>query len=617
MALNVDTTAGELSPAVHVQIHEEISRMEIANRCAELGGRASISSIREGIQTYVGLALRDPALAAKLVCDGNFLGFVNGFVGDQHGEEAVHAVREALVAYRACGLADAVTQELKNKLDRFTAENFTRPIADLTVDEISNKISTLTWGPCNYRWGPTFEPYRNYFLEIGSDVPEDLLKENLIKIVWASGEADKILMGEDVSLYVLNNLKRALESFSGISAVTPRQKLMIAQVFTDLYLGNALEAAQGSFEILQDGPLASYCFVLKHTNPYFSEEERQWIADTILRCRYPSPETLRAPLNFSDEAHGLESIASTIAVVNTLGSFFNLMWVAQVGCNVNRFAEDYYLGIDLANRLLQKRNPELEWLSSVEKRQHRKNCWQSFIRNYPKAYGEYEETDEETGWPTGKMVRYSNEGILLYRLGQLYPKAKENILRFFDERSMSDAPASFTNTPIMGAGLSKLQFLRIPGESDLLYRMHLTMDVCKTGTYAVAVGLLAEAPYAFSNATYAAGTLNWVRNYNWLMHQLWPEGITEIPITARHVFFDKKTKKLAEVEFNKLPPYEHTKWDLLSVDAELHGKAVNLKTLTSDPNAPDITFVPIRGDIFIDMGIMRSRGGYNVYIEEH
>jgi hypothetical protein len=302
--------------------------------------------------------------------------------------------------------------------------------------------------------------------------------------------------------------------------------------------------------------------------------------------------------------------------VNTLGSFSKEnTWVARVGCKVNRFAEDYYLGIDLANRLLQKRNPELSWLSSVEERQHRKYWWQSFISNYPKAYGEYEETDEETGQPTGKMVRYSNEGVVLYQLGQFYPKAKENILRFFDERSRSDAPVSFINTPVIGASLSKLQFTE--ASEPHTYRMQLTMDVCKSGAYGVAVGLLAEAPYTFSNETYAVGTLSWLRNYNWLMHQLWPEGITEIPITARHVFFDKNTKKLVEKEFNKLPPYEHTKWDLLSVDAELHGKAVNLKTLTSDPHAPDITFVPIRGDMLIDMGIMRSRGGYSVYIEEH
>ncbi|MDR0392871.1 MAG: hypothetical protein LBH52_01405 [Puniceicoccales bacterium] len=614
MAFNVDTTAGELPPAAHIQVQEEILQMEIANRCAELGGQASISSIREGIQTYVGLALKDPALTAKLVCDGHFLGFVNGFVGNQHGQEALHALREALVAYQACGLADAVTQELKNELERFTTENFTKPIADLTVDEILHKISTLPCGPYNHSWGPTFEPYRNCLRE--ANMPEDLLKENLIKIVWVSGEAKKILMGENVSQCVLENVKRTMESFGRIPEVTPKQKLMIAQVWTDLYVGNALESAQGSLEILQDYPLASYCFVLKHTNPYFSEEEKQWIADTILRCRYPNPETLRAPLSFANEAHSLESISSTIAVVNTLGSFFKLnTWVAQVGCEMSHFVEDYYLGIDLANRLLRKRNPDLEWLSSVEKRQHRKECWQSFIEYYPKAYGEYEETDEETGQPTGKMIRYSNEGVLLYRLGQFYPKAKENILRFFDERSRSDVPVSFINTPIIGASLSNLQFTK--ASEPHTYRMRLTMDVCKSGAYGVAIGLLAEASYTFSNETYAVGTLRQVRNYNWLMHQLWPEGITEVPITARHTFFDKNTKKLVEKEFNKLPPYEHTQWDRLSIDAELRGQSVNLKTLTRDRNAPDITFVPLRGDVLIDMGIIRSVGGYNVYIEEH
>jgi hypothetical protein len=391
---------------------------------------------------------------------------------------------------------------------------------------------------------------------------------------------------------------------------------MVLQVFTDLYVGNALEATQGSLEILQDGPLASYCFVQKYTNSYFSEEERQWIADTILRCRYLSPETLRAPLNFSDEAHSLESIASIVTTVNTLGVFLRhnpwIFWNIS-----DSLVSDYYLGIDLANKLLGKRNPELSWLSSVEKKQYRKEYWQSVVNTYPREkYFYLDIYDEETGWPTGQKEQYSNERNIFYQVDQIYPKATENILKFFNERATSDFPTSYTNIPVIGAKLSKLQLVRIPGES-ILYRMRLTMDVCKTGAYGVAVGLLAEAPYTFSNATYAAGTLNWVRHYNWLMHQLWPEGITEVPITAIHTFFDKNTKKLVEVEFNKLPPYEHTKWDQVSIDTELYGKAVNLKTLTSDPNAPDILFVPARGDSTMDMGLIRAIGGYSVTIEEH
>jgi hypothetical protein len=614
MAFNVDTTAGELPPAAHVRVQKEILQMEIANRCAELGGQASISSIREGIQTYVGLALKDPALAAKLVCNGHFLGFVNGFVGDQHGQEAVRTLREALTAYQACGLADAVVQELKNELDRFTLENFGKPTANLTVGEILKKISTIPSGYCHCPWGTTFEPYYDCLRE--ANMPEDLLKENLVKIVWLSSKSGKILMGENVVSHILENVKRTMESFGRIPEVTPRQKLMIAQVWTDLYVGNTLEATQGSFEILQDGPLASYCFVQRYTNPYFSEEEKQWIADAVLRCHYSNPETLRTPLSFANEARSLESIASTIVVVNTLGSFSKYnTWVAQVGCNMSHFVEDYYLGIDLANRLLKKRNPELKWLSSVYKRQHRKDRWPFFIEHYPKAYGEYEERDEETGQPTGKMVRYSNEGVLLYRLGQLYPKAKENILRFFDERSKSDAPVSFINTPVIGASLSNLRFLK--ASEPHTYRLRLFMDVCKASAYGVAVGLLAEAPYTFSNETYAVGTLRQLRNYNWLMSQLWPDGTTEVPITVRHTFFDKKTRQYVGKEFNKFPPYEHTKWDVLGVDAELYGKSVDLKALISDPNAPDITFVPLRGDVILDASIIRSVGGYNVHIEEH
>jgi hypothetical protein len=617
MAFNIDTAAGELPPA-QVQRHQEILRMEIANRCVELGGQASISSIREGIQTYVGLALKDPALVAKLVCDGHFLGFVNGFVGNQHSEEAVHALREALTAYQACSLADAVVQELKNELDRFTAENFGKPITDLTVDEILNKSHTIPVWPTNHPWNQTFEPYRDCFLGIGSDVPENLLKENLVKIIWLAGEAKKSLMGEAWTFYrVRENVKLILESLGTIPEITSKQKLMAVQVLTDLYVGNALEATKGSLEILQDYPLASCCFVQRYTNPYFSEGERQWIADTILRCKYLNPEILRTPLNFSDEAHSLESVASIVTIVNTLGSLSEKnQWVNAAKYDTGDLAADYYLGFDLATRLLRKRNPSLEWLSSVEERQHRKDQWQSFAERYPKEkYYYYTEYDNETGQSMGER-QGSREGIPLYEIGQRYPKSMENILRFLNAMATSSVPASFPNIPIVGANLSKLQFVKT-SEGAHVYRVAATMTVSKEHAYCIGVGLLAESPYTFSNETYAVGTLSWLRNYNWLMHQLWPEGITEIPIIVRHIFFDKDTKKLVEKEFNKLPPYEHTQWDRLSIDTELRGQSINLKTLTRDPNAPSINFVPFVNSYGGGMAVIRSVGGYSVHIEEH
>ncbi|MDR2396321.1 MAG: hypothetical protein LBD69_00435 [Puniceicoccales bacterium] len=617
MAFNVDTTIGELPPAAHVRVQEEISQMKIANRCAELGGQASISSIREGIQTYVGLALRDPALAAQLVCDGNFLGFVNGFVGDKHGEEAVHAMMGALVAYQACGLANTVVQELKNELDRFTLENFGNPTANLTADEVLNKSRTIpSWIP-NVLWRDTFEPYRDYFREI-ADVPENLLKENLVKIIWLAGEAGKSLIGEAWTFYRIHeNVKLILEALGTIPEITSRQKLMAVQVLTDLYLGNAFEAAKGSLEILQDGPLASCCFVQRYTNPYFSEEERQWIVDTILRCKYLDPSILRTPLNFSDEVHSLESVASIVTIVNTLGSLsIENQWVNAAELRTGDLAEDYYLGFDLATRLLRKRNPSLEWVSSVKERQHRKDRWQSFAKHYPKEkYYYYTEYDDETGQPMGEK-QGSNEMIPLYQIGQRYPKSMENILRFLNAMATCDVPASFPNIPIVGANLSKLQFVKT-SEGAHAYSLAATMTVSKRHAYCIGIGLLVESPYTFSNETYAVGTLSWLRNYNWLMHQLWPEGITEISITARHVFFDKNTKKLVEKEFNKLPPYEHTQWDRLSIDAELRGQSVNLKTLTRDRNAPNINFIPFVDSYGSGMAVIRSVGGYSVYIEEH
>jgi hypothetical protein len=426
-------------------------------------------------------------------------------------------------------------------------------------------------------------------------------------------------MGEAWTFYrVRENVKLILEALGEVPEVSSRQKLMALQVLTDLYVGYALEAAKGSLELLQDGPLASYCFVQRYTNPYFSEEERQWIADTLLRCRYLDPAILRAPLNFSDETHSLESVASLVTIVNTLESLSEKnKWVHNgTEYHTEELASDYYLGFDLATRLLRKRNPELSWLSSVEERQHRKYRWPQFAESYPKEkYYYYTEYDKETGQPMGER-QGSHEGLLLYEIGQRYPKATENILRFLNAMATSDVPASFSNIPIVGANLSRLQLVKM-SEGTHAYSLAATMTISKEHAYCIGLGLLAEAPYTFSNETYAVGTLGWLRNYNWLMHQLWPEGITEIPITARHTFFDKKTKKVVAREFNKLPPYEHTKWDQLGIDTELYGKTVHLKTLTSDPNAPDILFVPARGDSSMDMGLIRAIGGYSVYIEEH
>jgi hypothetical protein len=57
------------------------------------------------------------------------------------------------------------------------------------------------------------------------------------------------------------------------------------------------------------------------------------------------------------------------------------------------------------------------------------------------------------------------------------------------------------------------------------------------------------------------------------MCQLCRGGDAEVPITTRHVFFDTNTKKLVEIEFSKLSPYERAKWDQLGIDTELYGRS--------------------------------------------
>ncbi|MDR1254990.1 MAG: hypothetical protein LBJ78_03120 [Puniceicoccales bacterium] len=604
MAINVDMVGGELSPVAHVRVQKDIFQMEIANRCAELGGQASITSIREGIRTYVGLALKDPALAAQLICDGHFLGFVNGFVGDKHGEEAVYALKEALTAYQGCGLGDYVVQELKNELDRFTLENFGKPSADLTVDETLNKSNTINcpfYGP----WGPTFEPYRDCFLGIGSDAPEGLLKENLIKIIWLAGEAEKSLMGEVWSFYRIHeDVKFILEVLGMIPEVTPKQKLMAVQVLTDLYVGNALEAAQGSLEALQDGPLASCCFVQGYANPYFPEEERQWIADTILRCKYLDPKVLRISLDFSNEAHSLESVSSIIAIVNTLRSLSEEnRWVQQtsfINVGLKHLPDDYYLCHAMMREILKVQNPSLEWWFTFTKDQCRK-----FHFNFTK----------ETYLGKTK-AKEKNQYCGFFRSGGLndrYPKGVANMLKFLDAAATSNVPTSFPNIPIIGANLSKLQLVKTSDNSHE-YRMRMEMSVYKANTYFTGIGLFVEAPYMFSNETYATGTLNWVRNYNWLMHQLWPSGMQEIP-AKKWIFFDKENKQYVEKEVGF--SYESKQWDYLSTDIELYGKSVHLRKLTSDSNAPDITFIPSEEGYPLRYAFNQMGGRYNVNIESH
>jgi hypothetical protein len=189
------------------------------------------------------------------------------------------------------------------------------------------------------------------------------------------------------------------------------------------------------------------------------------------------------------------------------------------------------------------------------------------------------------------------------------------MLKFLGAAATSDVPISVPHIPIVGANLEKLQLVKISDNSHE-YRMKMEMSVYKANAYFVGMGLLVEAPYTFSNETYATGTLNWVRNHNWLMHQLWPDGVQEVPPT-KWIFFDKETKQYVEKEVGFA--YESTQWDYLGTEIELYGKSKYLRTLTFDPNAPDITFVPADN---YDANALRSTfrqvgSRYGVHIESH
>ncbi|MDR1254991.1 MAG: hypothetical protein LBJ78_03125 [Puniceicoccales bacterium] len=318
-----------------------------------IGNQNELAQVDQAIQTYCDQAAQCPTAFKP---DGQFQGFVNGYVGGAKEADAKFAINKAYRDYKACGLAAASAQEIQQGINKFTKgitdylnNKFTshslNPLTanknDLTRDNLNSVKDSFNL----YLYG-ALEAYPGLFteeekkalqthivggsLDLIADINRtadpkitvaqagELIKENLDKILYQQFRDQQMITGSDHGIHhiVMGNIKNSLAVLDQCTEVTSREKLMVLQTMVDHDLGYTTYAAQADFGAAKDHPLASRAYVESNINSIFTDDEKEFIRSSILTHSYPSD--LGKPLDFTKNK--AQSLRNVVAVVDAMGT---------------------------------------------------------------------------------------------------------------------------------------------------------------------------------------------------------------------------------------------------------------------------------------------------------